>query len=102
LTSSTTSYFSPEHDDGLPRRSIDGLYHPNPPQYRYGFTPGGQYVDFFNLPTFCTTSVYKFQRKNLLIKVDDELTKANQEATRALKDGNKRNAQRILEAAAGE
>jgi hypothetical protein len=109
LTSSTTSAFSGIHniDRGNyswqqePFPSVDGLYHPNPPPYRYGFTPGGQYVDFFNLQTLCTTQPLKFQRQNLAITPDAALTHADAQAQDALKNGNKAEAQRILEAAAG-
>lgn len=106
LTSSTTSFFSPFREDSdkngkllVPNRSVDGLYHPNPPPYRYGFTPGGQYVDFFNLDTMCTTQPYKFARQKILIDVDRGLADADKQATEALKKGNKAEAQRILEGA---
>jgi hypothetical protein len=49
---------------------VDGLFHPNPPGYRYGFTPGGQYVDFFNMATFCTTALTEFQRQETRVAVD--------------------------------
>lgn len=108
LTSSTTSAFAGEHrqagGDGavaVPSRSIDGLYHPNPPPYRYGFTPGGQYVDFFNLQTLCTTQPLKFQRQNLAITPDAALTNADAQAQDALKAGNAQKAQQILQQAAG-
>lgn len=110
LTSSTTSYFSSEHWDGdsdgnvvLPSRSVDGLYHPNPPQYRYGFTPGGQYVDFFNMPTFCTTALTKFQRQQtkVALSVDSQAKLADKRAQDALKRGDKKEAQRILEGLGG-
>lgn len=109
LTSSTTSGFAgeggieiPGSDNGAvgPKRSVDGLYHTNPPQYRYGFTPGGQYVDFFNLPTFCTTEPLEIQRKSVSIDIDDELNDATSQASEALKNGDNEQAQQILEAAA--
>jgi len=96
LTSSSTTFFSPEYWTGdgdgnvvLPSRSVDGLYHPNPPGYRYGFTPGGQYVDFFNMPTLCTTAMTKFQRQStkVTISVDAQAAKAQQAAEAALKAG---------------
>lgn len=104
LTSSSTTFFNPEtlHDAGtLPSRSVDGLYHPNPPQYRFGFTPGGQYVDFFNLETLCTTQPLKFQRENLAVTPDSALANADAKAQEALKNGDSNTAQKILEAAAG-
>lgn len=108
LTSSSTTFFAPEHsetngDTGmavLPSRSVDGLYHPNPPQYRYGFTPGGQYVDFFNLGTICTTAPMKFQTRSIKFAIDPSLASADSRATSALKRGDKAGAQKILENAA--
>lgn len=107
LTSSTTTAFQPEYlktGDGsgvLPAVSVDGLYHPNPPPYRYGFTPGGQYVDFFNTPTVCTTKPLEFQRESVSVKVDSGLANATTKAEEALKSGDQEKAQAILEQAAG-
>lgn len=104
LTSSTVSAFRSEDEiDGvaLEAESVDGLYHGTPPPYRYGFTPGGQYVDFFNLPTLCTTQPLKFQRQSVSVSVDSGLSKATGEAEAALKNGDKKQAQAILEGAAG-
>jgi hypothetical protein len=108
LTSSTTTAFQPEYAGGhdasvaLPANSVDGLYHPNPPPYRYGFTPGGQYVDFFNAPTVCTTQPMEFQRQSVTVKVDGSLNSATTKAEAALKSGDKSKAQAILESAAGQ
>jgi hypothetical protein len=110
LTSSSVSYFPSSRtfkpgDDGggqytPERRSVDGLYHGSPPPYRYGFTPGGQYVDFFNMPTFCTTALTKFQRQatKVTIDVDQQSKTADEQAQAALKRGDKAGAQRILSA----
>lgn len=54
--------------------SVDGMYHGSPPPYRYGFTPGGQYVDFFNMPTLCTTQLTKFQRQSSNVTVTNDAT----------------------------
>ena len=107
LTSSSTTFFAPEKlvDHGnyswsvTQARSVDGLFHPNPPQYRYGFTPGGQYVDFFNMPTFCTTALTKFQRQEtrVSVAVDDQARTADRLAQEALRNGDKAKAQSILE-----
>lgn len=110
LTSSTTSANQPEYAKttggdsavALPAVSVDGLYHPNPPPYRYGFTPGGQYVDFFNTPTVCTTKPLEFQRQSVSVKVDDSLSKATVKASAALDAGDNAKAQAILESAAGQ
>lgn len=109
LTSSSVSYYpssrakntasDSSHEYTPERRSIDGLYHGSPPPYRYGFTPGGQYVDFFNMPTLCTTALTKFQRQEtkFSVTVDAESRAADTNAQNALKSGNKAEAQRILE-----
>lgn len=97
LTSSSTTFFNPSHivysgDTGLTAigsRSVDGMYHPNPPQYRFGFTPGGQYVDFFNMPTLCTTALTKFQRQQTKVSltVDPTAEHATKQAEAVLKAG---------------
>jgi hypothetical protein len=104
LTSSTVSAFRSEDEIqgvALEAESVDGLYHGTPPPYRYGFTPGGQYVDFFNLPTLCTTQPLKFQRQSVSVTVDSGLNSATQEAEKALSNGDKKKAQAILQGAAG-
>lgn len=115
LTSSSTTFFSPDEvvkaeveGDGYgpqplgigSSRSVDGLFHPNPPQYRYGFTPGGQYVDFFELPTYCTTALTKFQRQstNVTVRVDPEAQRLTAEAEKAYASGDKAKAQDALDA----
>jgi hypothetical protein len=108
LTSSSTTFFRPEEfiDRGNyswqvgEARSVDGMYHPNPPKYRYGFTPGGQYVDFFELPTFCTTQPLSFQKESVQVKVDSNLNDATKKAEAALAEGKKSEAQAILAGAA--
>lgn len=106
LTSSSVSAFASEHEVGegavVPEVSVDGLYHGNPPPYRYGFTPGGQYVDFSNMPTICTTQPLEFQRQSISVKVNGALAGADKQAEEALKSGNKAKAQQILQAAAGQ
>lgn len=111
LTSSSTTALNPEKvingpgngaESVVPNVSVDGLYHPNPPQYRFGFTPGHQYVDFFNMPTFCTTKPLQFQRSSIQLDIDGELNQATSEAQQALQDGDGDQAQQILEDAAGD
>jgi hypothetical protein len=116
LTSSSVSFFpstrakiggggdSYETDEYTPeRRSVDGMYHGTPPPYRYGFTPGGQYVDLFNMPTFCTTALTKFQRQKTQVAVeyDEAGLAADAQAEDALKRGDKAGAERILKDAVG-
>lgn len=83
LTSSSVSLFpstqSKEGSNGgvtynpeLP--SVDGMYHGTPPAYQYGFTPGGQYVQFTNMEYFCTTSLTSFQRASTQIDITDDTT----------------------------
>jgi len=112
LTSSSVSFFPSSRlrefgsDAGEytpERRSVDGMYHGSPPPYRYGFTPGGQYVDLFNMPTFCTTALTKFQRQKTQVAVayDEVAEAADSQAEAALERGDKAGAQRILEDAVG-
>lgn len=81
-TDTTGSSYNPE----LP--SVDGMFHGTPPPYRYGFTPGGQYVDFFNMPTFCTTALTAFQRSatKVTLTVDPAMKAAQDTAEKALAD----------------
>jgi hypothetical protein len=81
-------------------QSVDGMYHGSPAPYRYGFTPGGQYSDFFNLPTFCSTALTEFQRQTLDVAAvaDDGVTDAAEEA---LRNGDPTKAQEITDGAAG-
>lgn len=113
LTSSSVSYFpstlamtgdgSSNYEFNPERRSVDGMYHGSPPPYRYGFTPGGQYVDFFNMPTLCTTQPTKFQRQktDVVVSIDQGLSDAQARASALLREGKKDQAQKVLEAALG-
>jgi hypothetical protein len=89
LTSSSVSFFPNQklkYADGgefdhqilVESQSVDGMYHGSPPPYRYGFTPGGQYVDFTGLSTFCTTQLTEFQRVSLDITTDADQALADQ------------------------
>lgn len=106
LTTSATSYFNPQErvsgSNGavsLPTRSVDGLYHGDS-FYRYGFTPGGQYVDFSNsLELLCTTALTEFQRENTFVEGVDtsgDIEKLQRQAEEALKDGDRDKAVDIL------
>jgi hypothetical protein len=109
LMSSSTTFFQPnyvDHDSNggntvLPSRSVDGLFHPDPPKYRVGFTPAGQYIDFSEMPTFCTTALTKFQRQKtaVALTVDQAAQAAQRAAEKELKNGDPAAAQRILEEA---
>lgn len=98
LTSSSVSYLPQDYIDesgggsnDLLRANFsnDGMYHGTPPPYRYGFTPGNQYVDFFNMPTFCTTAMTKFQRQQtkVALEIDPGAQEATQRAEAALRAG---------------
>lgn len=113
LTSSSTTFFNPvsviNNDSSgsgvaVPSRSVDKLFHPNPPQYRYGFTPGGQYVDLFNMPTFCTTALTQFQREatRVSLTVDPAMQRAQRQAEAALRSNDPDAAQDALEGALGD
>lgn len=71
--------------------SVDGMFHGSPPAYRYGFTPGGQYVDFSGMPAFCTTALSKFQRQStqVSLKIDPAMENAQKAAEKALATCNK-------------
>ena len=107
LTSSTVSARPSNRATGIneggvtvENSSIDGLYHGTPPPYRYGFTPGGQYVDFFNMPTICTTQPLEFQKESISLKPAAALSAATNEAEEALEGGAKAKAQHLLAASA--
>jgi hypothetical protein len=109
LTSSSVSVFPSdkvEHHHGdavVEAEDVDGLFHGTPPPYRYGFTPGGQYVSFEGqLATLCTTQPLEIQRQSVSVKVAGGLNKAQKEAEAALRNGNGKEAQEILGSAAGE
>lgn len=88
-------FYTPE------QRSVDGMYHGSPPPYRYGFTPGGNYVDFFNMPTLCTTALTKVQREQtkVVVALDEKAAAAQKTAEKALANGDKAGAQKALEGA---
>lgn len=93
LRNGDTSRYNPE------LRSVDGMYHGSPPPYRYGFTPGGQYVEFNGMEVNCTTALTKFQREQTTVSltVDGGAQNAQQQAEDALKAGDPAKAQQILE-----
>jgi hypothetical protein len=110
LTSSSTSFEPPEDVEFnenagaavTTRRSVDGLYHKNPPPYRFGFTPGGQYVDFTEVETICTTQPLDFQKESIAVSSDPGFVNADNEAQAALEAGDAQEAEDILKEAAGE
>jgi hypothetical protein len=87
---STSEYF-PE----LP--GADGMYGTSG-EYRYGFTPAGFYVDFYNIATFCTTELTVFQRESTIVMLaqDNSIAEAQGKAQAALKAGDTAKATQIL------
>ena len=75
----------------------DGMYGASG-DYRYGFTPAGFYVDFYNIATFCTTELTVFQRQSTIVMLaqDNRITQAQDAAQAALKAGDKAKATQIL------
>lgn len=105
LTSSSVSFFPNKkirkfgtYDTVLEveNRSVDGLFHGSPPAYRYGFTPGGQYVEFSNMPTLCTTALTSFQRESTKVTVKFDSQGVQAQAEKALKSGDEKAAQDAL------
>lgn len=109
LTSSSSSYFSPERLDMnsgavLQEKSVDGMYHGSPPPYRFGFTPGGQYVSFEGgMDVVCTTSLTQFQKDKTYIQIEEDVAHDQQAAAEeALKNGDHKAAQDALKNLGGE
>jgi hypothetical protein len=102
-TSQVQSYYQSggSYSPDLP--GPDGFYGSSS-DYRYGFTPGGVYVDFYNLQTFCTTEPTVFQRQStkIVMQVDANLAAAQLQAQAALRAGNAAQAQQILQQALGQ
>jgi hypothetical protein len=49
----------------------DGMYGPSG-DYRYGFTPGGNYVDFYGVETICTNALMIWQKQTTLVATDEK------------------------------
>lgn len=108
LTSSSSSYFSPERLSSsgavLQEKSVDGMFHGSPPPYRFGFTPGGQYVSFEGgMNTMCTTSLTQFQKDKTYIQIEEDVAHGQQAAAEeALSNGDHKAAQDALKNLGGE
>lgn len=108
LTSSSVSYFPNNSiqkygSNGAPaeveNRSVDGMYHGTPGPYRYGFTPGGVYVDYTGMEVMCTTALTSFQRQSTTVDVngpDAKATATQDAAEAALKAGDSGKAAELL------
>jgi hypothetical protein len=97
-TSTTNTTAGTQYSPELP--GPDGMYGPST-DYRYGFTPAGVYVDFYNLQTYCTTepSIWQRQATKIVLGTDDKLFQAQQKARQLLAAGDKAGAEKVLEAA---
>jgi len=75
----------------------DGMYGSSG-DYRYGFTPGGNMVDFYGIPTFCTTEPTIWQRESTKIVMahDPELSAAQKKAHDLLAAGKQDEAFKVL------
>lgn len=75
-----TSYYNPE----LP--GPDGMYGSSG-EYRYGFDPAGNYHDFYNVETYCTTvpNVVQKEQTTIVVKVAGDLNVVDQQVEAALK-----------------
>lgn len=75
----------------------DGMYGSSV-EYRYGFTPGGIYVDFTGISTFCTTepAIWQKDSTKIVLGSDPALLDAQAKAQAALKAGNADDAEKIL------
>lgn len=83
----------------------DGMYGPSG-DYRYGFTPGGNMVEFTGIATFCTTepTVWQKEKTTLVIETDQTLKAAADQASEHLSRATaagRANADKALSAAVG-
>ncbi|MCR4312597.1 MAG: hypothetical protein NUV56_04935 [Candidatus Uhrbacteria bacterium] len=69
--------------------------------YRYGFTPAGQYADWYGIATFCTTEPMIWQRQNteMVMATDPKLMAAHEEARRLLAANKPEEASAVIEKA---
>ena len=109
LTSSSVSFWpssravsdgdDSEDEEYTPeRRSGDAMYHGSPPPYRFGFSPGGRYVDIFNIESVCTDTPMTWQKQttSIAISADAALNEADAAAQDALGKGDGAGAEQIL------
>lgn len=75
----------------------DGMYGSSG-EYRYGFTPTDDYLDFYNMETLCTTAPLVWQKEatTLAMQADPALLEAHKKARAALKLGQPELAGKIL------
>ncbi len=85
----------PYPKDGRP--GPDGMYGSSG-EYRYGFTPGDVYADWYGMSVFCTTAPMVWQREHttIIMDTDKELLLAQRNAQKALRAGDKARASKIM------
>lgn len=88
LTSGGKRVFRSTDGNGYENVGPDGMFGSSG-EYRYGFTPGDNMVDIYNLPSFCTTEPTVWQRAQteIIITTDASLVAASKAASSALKAG---------------
>lgn len=78
------------YDNGytIENQDAQGMHGQSVP-YRFGFTPAGQYVDFTDLPTECTTEAQSTKKTNIgeVVVNNAELSNAASEAQQVLRSG---------------
>lgn len=64
----------------------DGMYGSSG-EYRYGFDPAGNYHDFYNIETYCTTvpNIVQKEQTTIIVKTSQDLATADQQAEAAMK-----------------
>lgn len=79
-TDTPGTYYNPE----LP--GPDGMYGTSG-EYRYGFDPAGNYHDFYNLETYCTTvpNIVQKEQTIIAVKVSGDLDAVDKQVEAALK-----------------
>lgn len=75
----------------------DGMYGSSV-EYRYGFSPDGTYVDFTDLPSFCTNkpTVWQANKTTIIVEGATDLQAINDAAQEALKNGDAAGAMELL------
>lgn len=104
LTSSSVSAFPSQEihydEDGnvvTEKASVDGLFHGSPPAYRFGFTPGGNFVELWSGDEgLCTTSPTEIQTQTLSVGFEGSVDAATQQAEAALEANEPAKAEKIL------
>lgn len=70
-------------------------------EYRFGFSPAGIYVDFYQISTFCTSEplVWQTQETKIVMQVDERLAAVQKEARKAMAAGRSSDGSRVTDAA---